>query len=347
LGSDYFSASDHGDGHRVNAWWYGPIVMVSCFPLSFCDLFQALRLKKEFPAELVHGGVSLMQSLCTMLISPVLLYLAEPTGHTLTECARVFHRGFLCLFGAGAPEDDEFCPNGSAQSIVQFATWSLAAISVHILTESVSQSISPLASRCCSLLGLLSAFICFQSGFPSVLIVDGADRFDEGLLLGALCSFVGSTMLLIDFNPSRNNTLIEWVQFDEIKHVESQLLTLHQQHQSLTASQSQIEIDDDGELQSGRGDERETPRRCRSRNEGFHQNYVCYLLMEQQKEMVEEEMASTMRRYQSVQRKRAESMDHPFLHELYTANIRQSAASIQRLERYRVLRRRSEHDLRD
>ncbi len=67
-----------------------------------------------------------------------------------------------------------------------------------------------------------------------------SDNFDEFLLLGILCSFVGSSMLLIVFPPTRTDTLLDSIQFDEINHLKqtkSQLLMLKKQYKSLSLSQ--------------------------------------------------------------------------------------------------------------
>merc|ERR1712228_746341 len=155
---------------------------------------------------------------------------------------------------------------------------------------------------------------------------NGSDVFDECLLLGILCTFIGNVMLLIDFNPSRSSTLLDSVQFDEFRHskeIKSELLTLREQHESLTMSQSQIRINIDDNAGCKRSQHRfESHSKSLSfdvehGHENASSNYVHYLLMEQQKEIIKQEYESKLKEYKLAQRHRSQS----FHSEFYAENV--------------------------
>ena len=363
LGSNYIVYHHDGTTQSMNAWLYTPIVIVCCVTSSLSVLYQEMKLKQSMmakgdrpcPPELMNGWISLMLSLFTFALSPALIYLGDPETHFWSDWRLFLHHAFLCLFsGTGAGNDhghdhDAYCPNGSSRSMLQFMLWLLCSFSVQISRDFVLHRVSPLASRFCVLFGLLCAFICFQRGFPEILLMEGgADSFDECLLLGVLCSFVGSIMLLIDFNPSRSSTLVDSIQFDDLHHlnrskqIKSQLLTLKEQHESLSMSQSQINVlvhdENEEEIERKQRDEHEPVYTeshhqyhaqslsvHRARSQSVHENpttdYVCYLLMEQQKEIIKQEYETKLKEYRRAQRRRSKSLDHPFLHELYAPNI--------------------------
>eukprot|EP00484_Ammonia_sp_Unknown_P016651 CAMPEP_0197040404 /NCGR_PEP_ID=MMETSP1384-20130603/17106_1 /TAXON_ID=29189 /ORGANISM="Ammonia sp." /LENGTH=648 /DNA_ID=CAMNT_0042471153 /DNA_START=30 /DNA_END=1976 /DNA_ORIENTATION=- len=385
LGSNYIDYSNNNNA--VNAWWYIPVVLVSCLMQSLFILYQETKLKQqyeEYPSELINAWISLLQCVCSFVLTPITIYLGDPEMHFWDDWTLFLHQGFLCLF-SDTVDDSMFCPHGNAHSILQFCLWLTASIAVLLLTNYATLNLSPLISRFCILLGLLGSIIMFQSGFPSLLIVNGqSDYFDECLLLGILCSFVGSFMLLIDFNPSSSNTLLDAIQFDELnysKQIKKQLLMLQKQHQSLTMSQSQINlhinhnhncvepededaVHDDIYLRNhcnqnnhinininnnnssspphlhshshASAHSLSPPRHPKSRsfsdipfahsanlsehamhryhhdNNGNDNDYVHYLLMEQQKEMIKQEYQSKLQQYQQAEKQRSRSFHEEF-----------------------------------
>lgn len=149
-------------------------------------------------------------------------------------------------------------------------------------------------------------------------------------------------MLLIDFNPSRTNTLLDSIQFDELnysKDMKSQLLLLQKQHHHLTMSQSQIKIDqtdvlsdddhnDDNNInikinneeiddfEDEHDHQQKTQYHYRSHSKSLTydktNNYVCYLLMEQQKDIIKQEYESKLAEYQKVEKQRSHSFHEEF-----------------------------------
>ena len=347
LGSNYIDYNNNNKS--INAWWYIPIVIVSCLIQSLFILYQEVKISPYhfqhlYPIELINGWISLIQCLFTFILSPILIYLSDPEILFWNDWYLFLHKGFLCLFN-NSVNNTIYCPNNNIYTMIQFIIWILSSIFVLLLTHFIKNAISPLTSRFCLLFGFLFAFIGFQTGFPSFLIINGnKDYFDECLLLGILCSFVGSFMLLIDFNPNRSNTLLDSIQFDEInysKKMQSQLLMLQKQHESLTMSQSQININ----INDNHHNNNKINNHHQSENGRLHSkslsasnlyygqtqnvmsddddeeeeeeeqdgsNYVCYLLMEQQKEIIKQEYQTKLKEFKRIERQRSQSFHEEF-----------------------------------
>jgi len=351
LGANYVDYKH--DNVTLNAWWYMLIVLCSCLMQSLFILYQEMKLKRlphfeQCPSELRHAFVSLFQCVFSFLFTPITIYLQDPYRHFWDDWCSFLHKGFLCLFTTSVDES-MYCPNSNTSTAVQFTAWTVTAVLTLAMTNYVSRNVTPLVSRFCVLFGLLLSFIGFQTGFPASLWFVAAsahnhrDYFDECLLLAMLCSFVGSFMLLIDFNPQRPHTLLDAIQFEQLnysQHIREQLLHLQQQHQSLTKSQSQIivdvdEVDDDEadhsdcDVHHDAHDEEEcVPSKLqrtvsssssrsrlsynRRRHSSESSDYVCYLLMEQQKEIIQQEYQSKLQEYQRAERERSRSFHEEF-----------------------------------
>ena len=322
LGSNYIDYNN--DSKTVNAWWYTPIIAVCALPQSLCILYKEIKLKQlhsnnnKYPNELIHAWTSFIQCIVSFFLTPILMHIGDPKVHSLSDWYLYLHKAFLCLFGDSI-DGSIFCPNGNTQTVTQFVVWLFASILVLLLSDYIKLSVSPLMTRFCILFGLLFAFICFQIAFPHFLLSqDQSDAFDECLLLGILCTFIGNVMLLIDFNPSRSSTLLDSVQFDELNHskeIKSQLLTLKEQHQSLTMSQSQININ----IHQNDEDAINLSHQFESKSLSSYgvehdnaSNFVHYLLLEQQKEIIKQEYESKLKEYKRAERQRSQTFHSEF-----------------------------------
>ncbi|ETO24427.1 putative cytosolic protein [Reticulomyxa filosa] len=210
LGNNYYQADKN---QYINAWYYAGVLIFCAIPGGFAILVR----------EEMHAQVPEMSSdLLAWALSPGLFFLQNPES-SFGNFGRFLSDGLSCLFN-GHPNDVTICPE-TKQSMVYFTVWLIASVGVSVLMQLVSLRLTPILCRIAVIIGMILAFVMFQTGVPSFYFTNQlypnsktGDVLDECLLLGMLCVTVGNVMLLMDFSSARPAPLLD-LEFEEVTKV--------------------------------------------------------------------------------------------------------------------------------